>query len=232
MSSSGEYGGFVYAVIFILVFATLLTTIPAGLQGSGGSGTNVTPVDPSLVTDFTESENWTKTDFSSYMYQYSLSSRSWICGTNYAQFNLGAKIIYFGGIWLGGMDTVDFIAPDGTNRGAVLAITEIEEDATEGSVRYSLVYTTTGNSAGGFICYWNETQYSDPQDAFTNDVLYLVHGAGIETSGTDVLGLLLQLLFLQLPDVPVLVNVLIAVPTWASIVYIVWWIIKEMIPFL
>lgn len=230
--SGGEQRTFVFSVIFIVVFAMLVQTIPAGLLGAGETPDMVTPVDPALITDFSETENFTKTDFVTYMYTYDLGARSWICSTNYAQFQLGAKVIYFGTIWLGGLDTCDFIAPSGANRGTILSLVEIEGDATDGVVRYTLQYTTTGNSAGAFIAYWNTTEYEDPGDAFDNDVLYLVHGVGLETSGTDIVSLLLALLFLQLPDVPVLVNVLIIIPVWAGIIYTIWFLIKEMIPFL
>jgi hypothetical protein len=60
----------------------------------------------------------------------------------------------------------------------------------------------------------------------------MLHGVGIDaTAAMDIAQLLLGLLFLQLPDVPVLVNVLIAVPIWASVVYLIWFVIKETLPF-
>jgi len=145
---------------------------------------------------------------------------------------LGAKQ-YLWIFWLGGYDQVKFTSETGNDRGESVSFTEIAADATDGSVKYSLTYTTTGDSAGGFIVYWNTTLYTDPEDAWDNNVLYLIHGVGIEaTSGANILGLLFSLLFLQLPDVPVLVGILLAVGPWASIIYIVWFLIKEMIPFL
>jgi len=48
----------------------------------------------------------------------------------------------------------------------------------------------------------------------------------------DIGSLLLALLFFQLPDVPVLVNIFLVLPAWASIIYIVWFIVISMIPFL
>jgi len=39
-------------------------------------------------------------------------------------------------------------------------------------------------------------------------------------------------LFFQLPDVPFLINLLLATPLWACIIYLIWWFIISMIPFL
>ena len=76
------------------------------------------------------------------------------------------------------------------------------------------------------------TEYEDPEDAWDNDVLILLHGLGIEDTATANIGaLIISLLLLQLPEVPTLINIFIAVPIWACIVYVIWYIIKEMIPF-
>jgi hypothetical protein len=143
-----------------------------------------------------------------------------------------AKVLIGGVLWLGGFETTTFYCENGTSRGEYLSITEIAEDADEGTVRYNLKFSVSGNDAGGFVAYWNTTLYEDPDDAWWASKLYLLHGVGIESSATANIGaLLIGLLTLQLPDVPLLVNVLIAVPIWAGIIYVLWYIIKEMIPF-
>ena len=234
--ASDEMGGFVFSIIFIIVFSTLLSSIPVGLQGIGASPDTVIPVNPSLVTDFVNGEDFTRTDFSTgppYSYLYVLGGRSWICYTvDNIDFYLSAKILIGGILWLGGLDDCKFISSEGEDRGTSINFTEIDSDADDGTIRYSLKYIDTGNDAGGFVFYWNTTTYSDSSDAWDADALYFLHGVGFDASATANIGaLIVSLLFLQLPNVPVLVNMFLAVPIWACIVFVLWFVIKEMIPF-
>jgi predicted secreted protein len=238
MAESGEMRGFVFAITFIVLFSTLLATIPVGLQGEGGTGNELTPLDPTVLYDFADGKNWTKSDMTlatMYTYTYTLGSHDWLAiASNVTDlfFSVAAKE-YWWILWLGGLDFCEYIAPDGTNRGIMLSIDEIIEDAEDGEVRYNLVFETTGNSGGGFVFFWNETLYPNPYTAWSNDALNLLHGVGLEVTGAlDVGSLLLGLLFLQLPQVPLLVNALLATPVWACIIFIAWFIIKEMIPFI
>jgi hypothetical protein len=235
---SSEQRGFVFALTFIVVFSTLLSTIPTGLQGQGDTPDMITPLDPSIISDFSDSIDYTESDFvlhtTVYWYEYDLGGKKWLC-SKYAgvnEFELGSKVLIGGILWLGQLDSCKFLSVEGENRGSGLNFTEIETDATDGTVRYSLLSLTSGNSAGGFIVYWNTTTYSNPSNAWGNDSLYLLHGIGFDASATaDIGSLLVSLLLLQLPDVPLLVNVLLVVPIWASVLFILWFIIKEMIPF-
>lgn len=234
---SSEQRGFVFSVVFIVIFAALLSSVPIGLMGPGEEAEAIIPVNPNLISDFSESENFTRTDFAYwspalYQYSYDLGGRSWMCFYGADVFSVAAKVLIGGILWLGGLEDCTFISDSGTNRGTGLSFTEIQADADNGTVRYTLQFTSSGNAAGGFVVYWNTTTYSTVSDAWTADELYLLHGMGIESTAILNIGtLLLSLLLLQLPDVPPLVNVLIAVPIWASIVYLIWYIVKEMIPF-
>lgn len=234
---ASEQQAFVFAVVFMVVFSTLLAAWPAGLQGPEETPENITPLNPSLLTDFTDYENYTRAAFlppEYLLYGYAdLGGRDWLVywlgGT---EFYITAKIMLWGWIWLGGSETVKFSGPNGA-RGESLSFAEIVADADNGSVRYDLTFTTDGSSAGGFVIYWNTTLYADPEDAWDNNQLYMLHGVGIaDTTGENILGLLFSLLFLQLPDVPLVIGILLAVPVWASIIYIIWFIIISMIPFL
>ena len=83
------------------------------------------------------------------------------------------------------------------------------------------------------MCYYNTTTYATASLAWDADALYFLHGVGIESTATNDIGaLIISLLLLQLPEVPPLIAVFLAVPIWACIVYVLWFIIKEMIPFL
>jgi len=227
-------GGFVFAITFLLVFAGLLGSIPSDFQGEGGTVETLLPVNPDLFTDFSATTTpFTRTDFgANYIYEYTLGGFDWYCYTAAgASFIVNRKVKWGGLLWLGAVKNTEFVLDNGTSRGSTLTIEEIEGDADNGAVRYDLEYTDSGNSAGGFVFYWNTTLYADPADAWTNDVLELLHGVGIDsTAAKNIFSLLIGLLFFQLPDVPVLVNLLLATPIWACIVFLVWYAIKESLP--
>ena len=237
MSSGSEQRTFVFAVTFIVIFSVLLSTIPVGLQGTGETPDMLTPLDPSIISDFSDSIDYTESDFvlvgTVLWYEYDLGGKKWLCSTiDEDNFQLGSKVLIGGILWLGQLDSCKFVSVEGEDRGSDLNLTEIATDATDGTVRYSLLSLTSGNSAGGFVVYWNTTTYSNPSNAWGNDSLYLLHGVGIQESATaDIGSLLISLLLLQLPDVPLLVNILIVTPIWASIIFVLWFIIKEMVPF-
>lgn len=196
----------------------------------------VIPVDPSILTDFTDYENYTASAFTElpagyFSYQYNLADRDWIAATDEVAFELSAKV-YLWFLWLGQIDLVKFTSPKGGDRGTQLSFTEIDSDADDGAVRYSMQFTTSGKAAGALVLYWNTTTYATSSDAWDNDKLYFLHGVGIESTATNDIGaLIISLLLLRLPEVPPLVNILLAVPIWACIIYVLWFIIKEMIPF-
>jgi len=240
MAEGGEMRGFVFSVVFIVVFSTLLSSIPVGLQGTGASPDTVIPINPSLVTGFSETENYTRAAFSPvggglYQYEYpdTLGSREWLCVTDDTEIGISAKILTWGFLWLGQLNPCNFISPDGTNRGVYPTFAMIGSDAEDGAVRYELEFTETGDNAGSFIVYWNTTLYPDIQDAWDNDVVYLLHGVGIDATATNnIAEILVGLLFLSLPNVPVLINLFLAVPIWACVIFVLWFVLKEMIPFL
>lgn len=225
-----EMRGFVFAITFIVVFTLFAGSIPTGLLGSGDTPDGVTPVDPSLITGFSSFENWSYSSYSLegflYLYSYELNSQYWLTRREAGTLTLGAKILWFG-LWLGGVDYCEFGA-----RGTQLTFDEIEADADEGTVTYPLIHVTSGNAAGSLVIFWNATEYSDPADAWAADELQLLHGVGVDSSATtNALTLLLGLLFFSLPDVPVLVNALLITPMWGSIIYVIWFVIKESMPF-
>jgi len=180
---ASEQRTFVFAVTFIIVFATLVSTIPVGLQGQGGTGDSVTPVNPNLLTDFAETEEYDKTDFSgsplNYVYDLpAVAGTTFGCVFSADTFILGAHTLFLG-IWLGGYNWANFISENGTNHGSSVSFTDIDNDAEDGAVRYTLQYEDTGTSAGGFVFYWNTTTYSDSSDAWDSSELQILHGVGL-----------------------------------------------------
>jgi len=236
-TASNEHYGFVFAVTFIIIFTALVASIPADLQGQGATPNILIPVTPNLLTDFTEAKQFSKVDFTLaipyfgyYYYDLPTGATTFSCDIIADSFRVGAHTLFVG-VWLGGISWTNFISENGTNYGTSISFSDLENDAEDGAVRYTLQYEDSGNSAGGFVFYWNTTTYPDPVDAWDNDELELVHGVGI-SADVNVANLLLALLFLQLPDVPMLVNILLIGPVWASIIYVLWYIVTTMIPFL
>jgi len=235
--ASSEQAGFVFAVTFIVLFAGLTAMVPIEIQGAGATTEILVPVDPSLISDWTDYEDFNKTDMTLvggfyFIYYDALDGFDWYAGflATTETFTVGAKI-YWGPFWLGGLDDVQFISAEGTNYDTSLTLTDIENDGVDGTAKYNLIFSESGNDAGDFIFYWNTTTYSSPSDAWDNSDLVLVHGVGF-TPNTNIVSLLLGILFLQLPDVPVQINLLLAVFPWASVIYIIWFIVKESLPFL
>ena len=228
--------GFVFAVVFIIIFGALVASIPLGFQGRGDTVELIVPVDPSILTDFTDAETYQKDNFtlvgSVYVYEYNLANRDWIAGTDEIAFALAAKV-YLWFLWLGQVDQVKFTSPNGVDRGTDISFAEIDSDSDDGAVRYSMQFTSSGSAAGALVCYYNTTTYATASLAWDADALYFLHGVGIESTATNDIGaLIISLLLLQLPEVPPLIAVFLAVPIWACIVFVLWFIIKEMIPFL
>lgn len=232
---AAEQRTFVFAVTFIMIFSVLLATIPIGLQGPAEDPDMVTPVNPNLISGFSESETYSSDNFTGLAYDYTLAGRQWRCAGYVAEgggFALAAKILIFGVLWFGGLEFVNWISPEGVNRGNTLNFAEIASDAEEGTVSYSLQFELEGYSAGTHVIYWDISNYTDPEDSWDNDELYFIHGFGLaETAAVDIGNLLINLLFLQIPEVPLLVNIILVVPIWASIIYIIWFIVKESLPF-
>jgi predicted secreted protein len=230
---SSEQRVFIFAVTFIIIFSGLLVAMPTDLQGQSETPDIVTPVDPSLLTGFATTTDWNMSDFTAYsQYIYNFNSRDWVFSYYAGTIQLGAKVLIGGVLWFGQLDSCEFISVSGENRGAVLDSSEIGEDADNGTVKYDIRYIVDGTDAGGFIVYWNTTAYATISLAFAADDVYFLHGAGVSVSAAaDVGSLLIDLLLLQLPDCPPLINLLLATPIYASVVFLIWYILKETMPF-
>lgn len=230
-----EYRGFVVAVTFILLFSVIVSAIPSGYQGLDIEPEEITPVNPEILAGFAESEQYVFDNFTEnlvgYYYQYELGSRYWQMTEfdDLGYFQLYERILWF--VFQIRLDACSFISEDKTDRGTSLSFTEIDSDAIEGQATYSL--KVSGNSAGALIVWYNTTLYDNSSHAWDNEELWFLHGIGFESAATNNVGaLVVSLLFLQLPDVPILLGLIIAAPLWASIGYLLWFIIKSMIPFL
>lgn len=233
---ASEQYGFTFSVIFIIIFAAVLGSIPAGLNGEGSTPESVGNISPSLLGDYSDHANWTTSSYVGTpigLHDYDLNSLHWSAiHTVTGYFYIGAKDYIGGVLWLGGYWYCDFQSPSGINRGTALTLANIDADAEDGSVTYTMLYHANGKSAGGFVIAWNTTTYTTAAFAWGNSSLYFLHGIGFAEKATNNIGaLVVGLLTLSIPNVPVMIGLLMAVPIWACIFYVLWYIIKEMIPF-
>ena len=233
MASGGEMRGFVFCVTYLIIFSALLSAVPVGLQGSETDVQTLFPIDPSLTTGFADYENWTSGSYTANKYDYTLESKDWYSATDDATYLQIIRKIYFLGLfWLGSIDPVKYISPDGVESNTNLYFTTITDDAEDGAVSYDLESVLTEESVGSLVIYWNSTAYASATLAWAADELYIIHGWGIDdTSATgNIATLLLSLLVFQLPNTPPLFNAIFGTSTWACVIYLVWFVIKEVLP--
>ena len=230
-----EQRSFIFAIGFLLIFSAVYTTMPVALFGQAGTAETLLPIDPTLITDFAESLNWTKSSYDQVgntIHYYTLGGWDWLSVTDGTSFAVSRKVKLLGMFWLGALKNTNFFLENGTNLGQSVSMADIADAADNGALRFNLKYVDDGSDAGGFIFWWNTTTYATPALAWASNDLQLLHGLGIGSSApANVLSLLVSLLLFQLPDMPLLIGVLIGSTLWANIVFILWYVIKESMPF-
>lgn len=113
-----------------------------------------------------------------------------------------------------------------------MSFTEIDADLNSGSAVYSMMMTDSGKNAGDYIIYYNTTTYDNASAAWDGGGLYFLHGVGFDSSaGADAGSLLISLLTLSVPDVPEIIQVIVLSPIFACVCYLIWFIVKETLPF-
>lgn len=80
---------------------------------------------------------------------------------------------------------------------------------------------------------YNETLYSSHTHAFDNEALMIWMGIDFDQRGTSLSAwnLVTMLLTFQMPDIHWSINMMLAIPFWACIAYLVYVLIIKMIPF-
>lgn len=227
-----ELKGFVFALTFIVLFSAFIGSIPAGLQGTGATPDTLVNVNPDLTSGFAYSTNYSISNFTTGIYEYELNSRDWIALADGTHYELARKVYLLGTFWLGQIEGYKFVSKEGSDRGTELTYVEMTSDSSDGQSSYNIISTSSGNSGGTLICYWDTGTYDNATEAYTAGELWFVHGIGIVDSiGADILPLMIQLLTLSIPDVPVLLGIMLAIIPYSSILFLIWFIIKETLPF-
>jgi len=91
------------------------------------------------------------------------------------------------------------------------------------------------DDAVSIVCYfsYNTTLYNNVTHAWSNDALEWLTGIDFDQTNTtfSAWGLIGMLLFFQLPDIHPALNMLLALPCWICIAYLVYRLILLAIPF-
>lgn len=125
-----------------------------------------------------------------------------------------------------------FYGEDGVDLGYGLAFEKIDGYCTENQslLRFSLQSDQTQ-----IVMYlgWNQTKYGKPSNALHDNAmtcLYCISFDKVNTS-LNVWNLIAMLMFFQMPNIHPIINVIIAIPIWVTIIYLITVIILKIIPF-
>lgn len=223
-----ELRTFTVVVSFLLIYSAFLGSAPVGLFSSTYDNPVVSGLNAQYLTGF---DAYVQYDYSNYTgdaFSYSLGEYDWqtvsASGTN---FRVGVKV-YIWIIWVG-TDWSDF-SLDSESRGDTLTLVEINSDADNGTVRYTAICTA---ATTGVVFSWNTNDYTYAWDAWGNDSLYVTHGIGVsEFAPQNALSIVLGMLTFSIPDIPPLLQLLFNSPIYAGSIYLLWFFVKEVIPFL
>ena len=223
-----EMKTFAFVVSFLLIYSAFLSTVPPGLLTETYENPIIADVNPQLLVGFDESVQYNSTSYTGNYYGYSLGGYEWASWESTTSYKMGVKAI----VWAIWVSTAlnDFVNEAGENRGTELTFVEMQEDSDNGTVRYDAVNRFVSS---GVVFYWNTNDYATAALAWDADALQVIHGIGASVeSPQNALSLVLGMLTFSIPGIPFLLQVLLSSPIYASILYLVWFFIKEVIPFL
>lgn len=128
---------------------------------------------------------------------------------------------------------MEFNNVDGTPRGVFLEMTEVDQDF-DSDINASRYSVECNHFSIEVYVGYNLTLYSDATDAFDHDGINVFSGIGFEDVGTsfNAWSLLNPILFFQTPSTFNVMNAVVAIPIWLSIIYISITVILWFIPFL
>lgn len=125
---------------------------------------------------------------------------------------------------------MEWINGEGSNKGDVLQGSELNTDYAEGHAEY-MIQCKHFNMRGYFG--YNETEYDNPVEAWNHHDLWVFLGINFDQIATsyNAWGLISMILFWKAPDIDPLFNVILSIPFWAIIVYIIIKVISLLLPF-
>lgn len=103
-----------------------------------------------------------------------------------------------------------------------------------GSSNQSKFYSENSDTLFHVFFLWNTTTYIDSADAWDNDDLHIIVAINYDDVNTsfNVWNLIGGLFFWQLPHVHIILNVILSIPLWGAVGYLVTIFILKIIPFI
>ena len=225
-----ELKTFSIVVSFLLIYSALLGTMPAGFMTATYETPELADIDPQLIVGFENYVTYNSTNFTAGGLDYGFGGHLWSAVDTTGIISLYYRTILF--LIIPVYTAVTFTFEGGFDRGeSDLTWVQIQTDSEEGITRYT---AKCPQVSSGLVFMWNTSDYLYAWDAWGNDSLLIVHGVGADIANAplDVLSLLFAMLTYSVADIPPLLQVLLNSPIYASVLFLIWFFIKEVIPFL
>jgi len=226
-------GKLIWVGVFLGVFFILVTSMPSGFYSSEPDyQTHIIPesfeaIDIQYYAE-TENDTITKAD---YAYDYSMGGWSFRW---YAYFSDFIEHRRYEKWWIFYTYSAPMIwlTPEGKELGVNIGASDIETywNTDTNTTKFYLK-----DNAVTVMCWfsYNTTTYDNVTDAWDNDSLDWLTALDFDNVKTtyNAWGLISMLLFFQLPDIHPALNMIIALPCWLCIAYLVYRLILLAIPF-
>jgi len=236
--SMAELKPLVLVISFLGLFALLISIIPGQFftESYGGRGVDVPEYFEAVdITSFFETYNFTIDDKDMFQKEWDLGGHNWIMNADYGDEFIGlGKKNYWWFLWVG-TEKLIFRSSRGINRGQFLNRQELDADYDNTTSYCEYVCEGEDNPSLSTTMYfgYNTSLYDTPSEAWENEELYVLQGLGFDQVSTsrNAWNLVGMILFFQMPDVHPIINAIIAIPLWVSIVYLTYVLILKAIPF-
>jgi len=234
-----ELKSLVLVVSFLGLFAVWVTMIPSGFYASEYEGRELTVPDYFEGIDiqtFSQTSNFT-IDFSgSQVFDEYFDLGGWHMYFQGYKYGLDyLKAAHYASWWIFGWDYhyADWcLTTSGANYGTELTFTDLD-NIWDGQTNMIAFNCRTDQTQWRVYFGWNTTTYAKPSDAIAANEMEVLYGIGFDKVNTSInaWNIVGSLLFFQMPDVHPLINLVIAIPIWAAIGYLVYVLILKAIPF-
>ncbi|MBA7492010.1 hypothetical protein ES702_02559 [subsurface metagenome] len=241
MGDISEMRGLVFAVTFLGVLTSLLLWIPPELYTAGESRTvYVPPIFESIeVYDFVETNTiqFNETGGSYYwidstFYIMGVDIGNWDCNLYYRIANeTGLKVrlnhVHYEWLIFPAHHNLKWYDAQSVERGTLsgfLSVSEIQANAETGNNATSKWRASCDHFTYHTTFSYNGTTYNNFTHAWNNQDLYAFFGVDFTHVNTsyNAFHLVAMLLFFQLPYMNPYINMLLAIPLWACIAYLVY----------
>lgn len=242
MGDLAELRGLVFVVCFLAISGFLATMI-YGYYGSTYSQREVTvpeyfeSVD---VQSFAFTHNFTINFGGAQFFSHSFPMAGWNVRLDAWRGNPFVpnqiKSYHFEEFWIFSWNfhTFEWFSGEGISYGYELLYTELDTIWNNMENKNQTIRCLLKSDQTQFTVYfgWDTETYSLPSEALWNNAMQVLYCIGIDEVNTaqNIWSIIAMLLFYKIPDVHWTVDVIIKVPTWTTIAYLVFVLIMKIFP--